>query len=245
MASRTFIFSLVPLPAAPKSTCNSRRSSPIVPNSSITREETDLVFVRSLLFSSKSSAASILRSRCGSERVTPEWNTQGLPAATSQMGHGTVSNSAGVTFFILIPTGYGPTPPGTDQIGTSAPHRPAHPEPDHRASAQKKSTCCCVSNSTVLTLGAAKRIYGMAWGRPNMDSHFICSNPGCRFILDRRVNGASLDGVRKIVNQCPECGSDWVSACPFCERTLTVEFIKGLPHSRCCGRKLRAEVLAA
>lgn len=77
-----------------------------------------------------------------------------------------------------------------------------------------------------------------------MDSHIICSNPGCRFILDRRVNGASLDGVRKIIKQCPECGGDWSSVCPFCEKPLTVKIANKLPISVCCGRKLRAEVLA-
>lgn len=78
-----------------------------------------------------------------------------------------------------------------------------------------------------------------------MHSHLICKNPGCRFILDRRINGESLDGVRKIVKQCPECGNDWSSVCPFCERPLGVAFLNELPHSACCERKLRAEVLAA
>jgi hypothetical protein len=78
-----------------------------------------------------------------------------------------------------------------------------------------------------------------------MDSHLICNNPGCRFILDRRINGASLDGVRNIVKQCPECGSDWSSLCPFCERPLGVRFLTGLPHSVCCGRILRGDLLVA
>jgi hypothetical protein len=78
-----------------------------------------------------------------------------------------------------------------------------------------------------------------------MNSHLICDNPACRFILDRRVNGASLDGVRKIIKKCPECGSGWVSECPFCDRALIVAFIEGVPHSGCCGQKLRGEVLAA
>jgi hypothetical protein len=77
-----------------------------------------------------------------------------------------------------------------------------------------------------------------------MDSHLICNNLGCRFILDRRVNGVT-DGVRKILKQCPECGSDWSSVCPFCERPLGVVFVNELPHSVCCGRKLRAELVAA
>ena len=76
-------------------------------------------------------------------------------------------------------------------------------------------------------------------------SHLICKNPGCRYILDRRINGESLDGVRRIVKQCPECGSDWSSVCPFCKRPLGVAFVNELPHSACCIRILRAEVLAA
>lgn len=77
-----------------------------------------------------------------------------------------------------------------------------------------------------------------------MDSHLICNNPGCRFILDRRIN-ESLDGVRKVVKQCPECGGDWSSLCPFCERPLGVTFVNELPHSVCCGRKLRGDLLVA
>jgi hypothetical protein len=75
-----------------------------------------------------------------------------------------------------------------------------------------------------------------------MDSHLICKNPACRFVLDRRINGESLDGVRKIVKQCPECGGDWSSACPFCKRPLAVAFVNELPHSACCLQKLRAEL---
>jgi hypothetical protein len=78
-----------------------------------------------------------------------------------------------------------------------------------------------------------------------MNHFLVCENPGCRFILDRRVNGESLDGVRKILKECPGCGSDWSSSCPFCEQTLTVSFVAGLPHSACCGHKLRAEARAA
>jgi hypothetical protein len=78
-----------------------------------------------------------------------------------------------------------------------------------------------------------------------MDSHLICTNPVCRFILDRRINGESLDGVGEIVKQCPECGSDWSSACPFCKRPLGVAFVNELPHSGCCGQKLRGDVLVA
>jgi hypothetical protein len=70
----------------------------------------------------------------------------------------------------------------------------------------------------------------------------ICANPECRFILDLRLNGRSMDGVRSIVSVCPECGSAWSSDCPFCSQALALKFVAGVPQSECCGRKLRAEV---
>lgn len=78
-----------------------------------------------------------------------------------------------------------------------------------------------------------------------MYKYLVCCNPECRFILDRRVNGTSLDGVQKILKTCPACGSDWSSSCPYCGQALAVNFVDGLPHSACCGHKLRAEVRAA
>jgi hypothetical protein len=78
-----------------------------------------------------------------------------------------------------------------------------------------------------------------------MNHFLVCENPDCRFILDRRVNGGSLDGVRKIVKECPACGSNWSSLCPFCDRALTVNCVRGLPHAACCGRRLCAEARAA
>jgi hypothetical protein len=73
----------------------------------------------------------------------------------------------------------------------------------------------------------------------------ICTNPECRFVLDRRINGAALDGVRKILKTCPSCRADWSSACPFCDRPFDVSFIGGLPQSACCGHKLRPETRGA
>jgi hypothetical protein len=78
-----------------------------------------------------------------------------------------------------------------------------------------------------------------------MNHFLVCENPECRFILDRRINGESLDGVRGILKKCPACGCDWSSSCPFCDQTLAVSFIAGLPRSACCGHQLRGEVKAA
>jgi len=77
-----------------------------------------------------------------------------------------------------------------------------------------------------------------------MARFLVCNNPSCRFILDRRLNGASLDGVHEIVKLCPACGSDWSSSCPFCDHPLSVDFIGGLPRSACCEHKLRPEAQA-
>jgi hypothetical protein len=78
-----------------------------------------------------------------------------------------------------------------------------------------------------------------------MNHFLVCENSECRFILDRRVNGESLDGVRKILKECPACGGSWSSSCPFCGRALTVSFVNELPHTACCRHKLRAESKAA
>jgi predicted amidophosphoribosyltransferase len=67
-----------------------------------------------------------------------------------------------------------------------------------------------------------------------MSSFMICTNASCRFLLDRRLNGRSMDGVRKIVKTCPDCGGDWSSTCPGCGQALAVKITNGLPHSVCC-----------
>jgi len=77
-----------------------------------------------------------------------------------------------------------------------------------------------------------------------MELFSICKNPRCRFVLDRRVL-VELQESPQSLSKCPVCGGDWSSSCPFCGRTLTINFVSGLPQSACCGRKLRAEVRAA
>mgnify|MGYP001411275470 CR=1 FL=1 len=74
-----------------------------------------------------------------------------------------------------------------------------------------------------------------------MDRFLICENRKCRFILDRRVNGTSLDGVHRILRKCPDCGHAWSSRCPFCSQSIEMKFVAGIPHSACCGQRLRAE----
>jgi hypothetical protein len=74
-----------------------------------------------------------------------------------------------------------------------------------------------------------------------MDSSLICENPACRFVLDGRVRGKSVEELQSVVRNCPACGHGWATACPFCEHVLTVRFVRGLPRTACCGRKLRPE----
>jgi hypothetical protein len=75
--------------------------------------------------------------------------------------------------------------------------------------------------------------------------HFvICQNPGCRFVLDLRINGKSLDSPQP-VKKCPACGANWSSICPSCDQALIMKLIDGLPYPACCGQKLRAKAQAA
>jgi len=53
-----------------------------------------------------------------------------------------------------------------------------------------------------------------------MERFMVCDNPGCRFILDRRINGKSLDGAQLVLKKCPACGGDWSAACPSCNQPL-------------------------
>lgn len=73
----------------------------------------------------------------------------------------------------------------------------------------------------------------------------MCENQGCRFILDLRLDGTTMDGVQKIVTKCPECGSGWTSVCPYCSDSLSVKLVKGRLLTACCGRGLHEVVKAA
>jgi hypothetical protein len=78
-----------------------------------------------------------------------------------------------------------------------------------------------------------------------MHNSLVCQNPACRFVLDGRVRGRSEEELRSVVPNCPTCGQGWSSVCPFCERVLAVRFLRGMPRTACCARKLRPEELAA
>jgi hypothetical protein len=78
-----------------------------------------------------------------------------------------------------------------------------------------------------------------------MERFLVCNNPSCHFVLDRRVNGKSLDGAQLILKKCPACGGDWSATCPSCAQSLAVKVVAGLPHSVCCDRKQVASARAA
>ncbi len=78
-----------------------------------------------------------------------------------------------------------------------------------------------------------------------MQRYLICDNPNCRFVLDRRINGKSLDGAQLLLQKCPACGGNWSSTCPTCSLTLAVKLVGGLPHTTCCERKPQAKARAA
>lgn len=69
-----------------------------------------------------------------------------------------------------------------------------------------------------------------------MDRYVVCDNPQCRFLLDRRMNGSSLDGTQHVVRKCPSCGGNWTEVCPSCHQPLAVKTVDGLPHIACCQR---------
>jgi hypothetical protein len=74
-----------------------------------------------------------------------------------------------------------------------------------------------------------------------MEHFLICENPTCRFVVDLRIGGRAPANQPFILSQCPECGSNWSSTCPFSGRPLVVHWSAGLPHCACCSQKLLAK----
>jgi hypothetical protein len=78
-----------------------------------------------------------------------------------------------------------------------------------------------------------------------MDHFLVCNNAQCRFVLDRRINGKSLDAAQLILKKCPACGGAWSTSCPSCTQALAVKMVGGLPRFACCERKPAANARAA
>jgi hypothetical protein len=78
-----------------------------------------------------------------------------------------------------------------------------------------------------------------------MERFLICKNPKCHFVLDRRINGQSVDGAHHILKKCPACGGVWSSNCPSCSQPLAMRLVGGILHSVCCTGKTHTRARAA
>jgi hypothetical protein len=70
-----------------------------------------------------------------------------------------------------------------------------------------------------------------------MERFIICKNPLCRLVVDLRTQDNRILKISElIIDQCPECASEWSSRCPFCskdlDRTLAREFASVLALPR-------------
>jgi hypothetical protein len=74
-----------------------------------------------------------------------------------------------------------------------------------------------------------------------MESFLICTNPKCRYLINLRDGAQVLERSKLILDECPECGYQWSSHCPFCERPLRVIWRNKVPCCSDCGRTLKAE----
>lgn len=75
-----------------------------------------------------------------------------------------------------------------------------------------------------------------------METFLICKNPACLFLIDLHEKDKRI--LRRsdlVINECPECGHEWSSQCPFCSESLDVVWHDKLPHCSHCLRKLKAQ----
>jgi len=75
-----------------------------------------------------------------------------------------------------------------------------------------------------------------------MNRFLVCSNAKCCFLLDRRINGSSADGLQQVLTKCPDCGSQFSSTCPSCGEALAVRSVAGRPRRVCCNAKAHSSV---
>jgi len=64
-----------------------------------------------------------------------------------------------------------------------------------------------------------------------MESFLICTNSMCRYLVNLLERVQVLERSKLVIDECPECGHPWSSACPFCGRPL--EAIRRGNLSRC------------
>jgi len=55
-----------------------------------------------------------------------------------------------------------------------------------------------------------------------MEHFLICGNPFCRFVLDLQEVRKPLRRAQLLLKECPECGAQWSTTCPFCAEPLSV-----------------------
>jgi len=78
-----------------------------------------------------------------------------------------------------------------------------------------------------------------------MQNFLICSNPTCRFVLDLQGAGKLFRRSRTVLSECPECGAEWSSTCPFCIQPLHVAWRDQQPCCAHCLRRFVAERLTS
>jgi hypothetical protein len=75
-----------------------------------------------------------------------------------------------------------------------------------------------------------------------MKSVLVCQNPRCRTVTDLGKDYTIFDLSVIGIKQCPECGGDWGTSCPYCDTTLTVIARPGnTPTCSSCRRTIRPE----
>jgi hypothetical protein len=83
--------------------------------------------------------------------------------------------------------------------------------------------------------------------RPNfegqvMERFLICKNPLCHFVIDLRTKENQVVQLSDlIINQCPDCGREWSSRCPFCLQTLDVMWRETSPICSHCLKALKPD----
>ncbi len=63
-----------------------------------------------------------------------------------------------------------------------------------------------------------------------MERFIICKNPLCCLVVDLRTRDNRILKISElIIDQCPECASEWSSRCPFCSKDLDITLARGFP----------------
>jgi hypothetical protein len=75
-----------------------------------------------------------------------------------------------------------------------------------------------------------------------MKSVLVCQNPDCRTVIDLGKDYTIFDLSAIGIKQCPECGGDWGTSCPYCDTPLAViARPSNTPSCSSCRRTIRPE----